>query len=122
MRWRPPYAESSPSPASPPASRATRARKPSDSRGMPFFHSGRPYCTKSRTGKLRLMRDALLRRYHDLPPVLRSAAATLRGGYLRAWRYSPETERLRDEALAREHWSAEQWRAWREERLAFVLH
>lgn len=68
------------------------------------------------------MRDALLQRYHALPPALRSAAATLRGGYLRAWRYSAETERLRDEALEREQWSAERWRVWQEERLAFVLH
>lgn len=68
------------------------------------------------------MPSGLLHYYHRLPPTLRSAVATVRGGYLRAWRYGGETDRLRDEALAREQWSAEQWMGWREERLAFVLH
>lgn len=68
------------------------------------------------------MRDALLKRYHQLPAPLRSAAATLRGSYLRVWRYSSGTERLCEEAHVREQWSAGQWRAWQEERLAFMLH
>jgi phenylacetate-CoA ligase len=68
------------------------------------------------------MRDGVLSRYHRLPPTLRSVVATLRGGYLRAWRYGPETERLVEEAFDREHWSAQRWRAWQEEKLAFVLH
>jgi len=68
------------------------------------------------------MRDALLRRYHALPPSLRTAVATLRGGYLRAWRYGPSADRLCDEALDRDRWTSARWRAWQEERLAVVLH
>lgn len=68
------------------------------------------------------MRKAVLSGYHRLPPALRSAMATLRGGYLRASRYGPETEQLVEEALSRETWSPEKWRDWQEERLAFVLH
>ena len=67
------------------------------------------------------MREMLIRGYHALPPRLRSVAATLRGFQLRSWRYGPESDRLRDEALAREHWSSAEWTRWREERLAFVL-
>jgi len=65
--------------------------------------------------------DVLLRLYHRLPAPARSAAATLRGFYLRVWRYSADSERLIEEALAREHWTPERWRAWREERLAAQL-
>jgi phenylacetate-CoA ligase len=68
------------------------------------------------------MSDTLLKRYHELPPLLRSVAATARGAYLRAWRYGPRTEQLRDEALAREHWTPQEWRKWREDRLAYLLH
>lgn len=68
------------------------------------------------------MRDTLLRRYHALPPVLRSVAASARGGYLRAWRYGPGARRLRDDALERDRWSPARWHAWQEERLAVVLH
>jgi len=46
----------------------------------------------------------------------------MRGLYLRAWRYGPETDRLVEEAQERERWSPAQWTAWREERLGFVLH
>lgn len=67
------------------------------------------------------MRETLLRGYHALPTVLRSVAASLRGVHLRACRYGPESDRLRDEALAREHWSSTEWTRWREDRLAFVL-
>ena len=64
----------------------------------------------------------LLTLYHHLPPPARSLAASLRGYYLRSWRYGPETERLVEEALERERWSAEQWKRWQEQRLAYVLH
>lgn len=60
--------------------------------------------------------------YHRLPARGRSIAASLRGLYLNSWRYGPETERLVEEALERECWSAERWRSWQEERLAYVLH
>ena len=67
------------------------------------------------------MRPGVLRAYQSLPAGLRSLAATVRGHRLNAWRYGPETERLVAEALEREHWPAERWRAWRDQRLAQVL-
>lgn len=66
--------------------------------------------------------DLALKLYSALPHPLRSLAATLRGAHLKSWRYGPETDRLVAEATEREHWSAERWKAWKEERLAFVLH
>jgi phenylacetate-CoA ligase len=60
--------------------------------------------------------------YHRLPYPLRVVAASGRGLYLRWWRYGRETERLVEEALEREAWGAERWRAWQEERLAYLLH
>lgn len=68
------------------------------------------------------MNDTLVKLYNHFPAPLRSVAASLRGLYLRGWRYGPETERLVEEALGRESWSLKQWRAWQEERLAYVLH
>jgi len=68
------------------------------------------------------MTQLLRRIYQHLPASSRSAAATMRGVYLRSWRYGRDTERLVDAALGREHWSARQWKDWQEERLAFVLH
>lgn len=67
------------------------------------------------------MKGALLKAYHSLPAPLRSVAASMRGFYLRSWRYGSETGRLVEEALGRENWSMRQWKAWREERLAYVL-
>ena len=63
-----------------------------------------------------------LKVYHQLPYPAKVLAASARGRRLERWRYGPETERLVEEALARDTWTAEQWRSWREERLAFVLH
>lgn len=68
------------------------------------------------------MNEGLVRIYHHLPPGLRSAAATLRGWYLRSWRYGPKTEALVAQALEREQWSQARWQAWREDRLARILH
>lgn len=68
------------------------------------------------------MSDRLLRLYHRLPSPLRSVAATLRGRYLKSWRYGPETERLIAEALERERWPSSTWQTWRHARLAQVLH
>ncbi len=67
------------------------------------------------------MSDAALWLYHRLPAPARSAAASLRGYYLRRWRYGPETDRLIAEALDREHWTAAQWSRFGEERLVYVL-
>src|SRR5688572_25966426 len=68
------------------------------------------------------MKDIMLRAYHHLPGSLRSVAASIRGLYLRSWRYGSETDRLVEEALERESWSPHQWKTWQEERLAYVLH
>jgi phenylacetate-CoA ligase len=63
-----------------------------------------------------------LQLYHRLPAPARSLAATLHGWYLRWSRYGRDTPRLIEEAREREYWSAEQWDAWRQERLSHVLH
>lgn len=68
------------------------------------------------------MNNTLVKLYNYSPASLRSIAASLRGYYLRSWRYGPETERLVEEALDRERWSPHQWKGWQEERLAYVLH
>ena len=68
------------------------------------------------------MNRHLLRLYHLLPARARSTAATLRGWYLKRWRYGVESEQLIEEALARDAWTAPQWAKWREERIAYVLH
>ena len=68
------------------------------------------------------MTDLMMKLYDRLPTPARSAAATLRGLYLRWWRYGAGSERLVREARQRDYWSTAQWTAWREERLAFILH
>jgi phenylacetate-CoA ligase len=67
------------------------------------------------------MRDHVLALYHWLPAPARTVAATLRGSYLRRWRYGPASEHLVQHALERDRWNALEWNAWREERLAYVL-
>jgi len=59
--------------------------------------------------------------YHRLPASARSLGATLYGWRLRWWRYGKNSERLAAAALERDRWSAAQWAAWRDERLAFIL-
>lgn len=68
------------------------------------------------------MNNTLLKLYNSSPASLRSVAASLRGFYLRSWRYGSETERLVEEARERETWSAQQWKVWQQERLSHVLH
>jgi phenylacetate-CoA ligase len=68
------------------------------------------------------MNAKLLRIYHRLPARARSAAATLRGWYLKRWRYGAESDQLIEEALTRDAWTTAQWTKWREERIAYVLH
>lgn len=67
------------------------------------------------------MSGPLLRIYHAFPGSFRSIPATVRGYYLRWWRYGPETDDLVQESIEREQWSAQQWRNWQEERLFMVL-
>lgn len=64
----------------------------------------------------------MLRLYHRLPAPARTLASSLRGFYLRHWRYGPETEKLVQEALERDRWSQDMWRSWQDERLAYILH
>jgi phenylacetate-CoA ligase len=68
------------------------------------------------------MTDWKLRLYHSTPPLLRTLIASVRGYYLRTWRYGHETEALIEEYLEHETWSADQREKWQEEKLAFVLH
>jgi phenylacetate-CoA ligase len=68
------------------------------------------------------MGSRLLSLYHRLPSPARSVAATLRGWYLQWWRYGSDSTRLIDAALERDHWTAAQWAAWREQRLGLMLH
>jgi phenylacetate-CoA ligase len=68
------------------------------------------------------MSDRLLKIYHRLPAPARSLAASLRGLYLRSWRYGVESEELIAAASEREHWSTERWQRWQAEQLNYVLH
>ncbi|HLG98202.1 MAG TPA: AMP-binding protein [Bryobacteraceae bacterium] len=68
------------------------------------------------------MNRLLLRAYHALPYPIRCAAAGWYGRYLNRWRYDARTERLIEEALEREQWTASQWGRWREEKLGLMLH
>ena len=60
--------------------------------------------------------------YDRLPPRLQDAAASVRGRQLARTRYGPETQRLVEEAHAREAWTADEWETWRCARLELVLH
>lgn len=64
----------------------------------------------------------MLQLYHSLPAPARNMAATLRGYYLRSWRYGDDTDALADAALERERWPLERWQQYQTERLAYVLH
>lgn len=59
--------------------------------------------------------------YRRFPISVRRIAANMRGCYLRAWRYGPESERLIAEALEREAWPAETWKTWQENKLGMIL-
>ncbi len=60
--------------------------------------------------------------YHAFPYLLKVLAASTWGYYLHWWRYGNGTSRLIEEALDRESWNPEQWKAWQDERLEFILH
>lgn len=63
-----------------------------------------------------------LKLYHQSPYFFRTVAASLRGYYLRSWRYNTKAELLVDEYLSRENWGSEQWQTWQDEKTSFVLH
>ncbi len=60
--------------------------------------------------------------YNQMPAWSRSFAASLRGYYLRRKRYDTQTEKLVETILERDYRTENEWRKWREERLAFILH
>lgn len=62
-----------------------------------------------------------LKVYHRLPYPAKVVAAGARGRYLSRWRYGADVAAQVEEILARDTWTAAQWRAWTEERQAFVL-
>ncbi len=64
----------------------------------------------------------LLDLYHRLPYRGRCLAASLRGLYLRRWRYNADTEGLREQALERDGWDAGAWRDFSAEALDALLH
>ena len=68
------------------------------------------------------MSDYLMQIYHRMPGPARSLAASLKGLHLRRWRYGAMTDEIVAAALERERWSEAQLKAWREERLARLLH
>lgn len=59
--------------------------------------------------------------YHRAPYPARVAAASARGLILRRRRYDRTTDRLADDALARDRWSPAQWAAWQGRELERLL-
>ena len=64
----------------------------------------------------------LLDLYHRLPYRGRCLAASLRGLYLKRWRYNADTAGLRDQALVRDGWDAGAWRDSQAQALDALLH
>ncbi len=65
---------------------------------------------------------SLVGAYHRLPAPARDAVSSIRGLVLRSWRYGRETDVLVEQALERDGWPEAAWTAYREERLAGLLH
>jgi phenylacetate-CoA ligase len=65
--------------------------------------------------------ELALRLYHRMPPPARSLVAGMRGLYLRASRYGPDSARIMAEALERDRWPEARLKAYQDERLAVVL-
>lgn len=59
--------------------------------------------------------------YDNSPYPIRVMAASLRGAYFRFWRYGWKNEKLIEEILTRDFWSAEQWQTWQENQLERLL-
>lgn len=60
--------------------------------------------------------------YNHLPYFLRVTGVNVYGYYLNWLRYGGNTQRLVEEALERETWSSQRWKAWQENRLAYILN
>jgi phenylacetate-CoA ligase len=67
------------------------------------------------------MSKLLLSVYHALPAPVQPVIASLRGAYLRRWRYGPKTDQLVREALERDFWSPRQWHDWQRRELGQLL-
>jgi phenylacetate-CoA ligase len=67
------------------------------------------------------MREKLINAYHRLPPVARNWVASARGYRLRNWRYGPDTDAMKGEAVERETWTLGQWQEWQKPRLTRLL-
>jgi phenylacetate-CoA ligase len=67
------------------------------------------------------LNSQLLALYHCLPAGARSTVATLRGWYLKRWRFGAESAQLIAETQERDGWTATQWSAWRQRRLGYIL-
>ena len=67
------------------------------------------------------MNSLAQRLYWSMPATLRDLAAGVRGARLTRQRYGPETDRLMADALEREHWTEERWKAWCQVRLSALL-
>jgi phenylacetate-CoA ligase len=65
---------------------------------------------------------SVLATYHRLPAPARDVVSSLRGLALRSWRYGRETDALVERALERDAWSESEWKRYREEKLARLLH
>lgn len=59
--------------------------------------------------------------YIALPHPLKNLAASAWGCYLRWWRYSSKTEAIVQQTLERDHWSARDWKDYREVTLEYLL-
>lgn len=66
--------------------------------------------------------SALAAIYQHLPAPLRSVAATMWGYHLRSWRRGPTSDRIIEEALDRDTWTASRWANWQAERRTRILH
>ncbi|MGC8667531.1 MAG: phenylacetate--CoA ligase family protein [Chthonomonadales bacterium] len=67
------------------------------------------------------MANVLLSLYHRMPPVAKSWVASWRGRQLWSLRYGADTDAIVKAALDRESWSPQEWRAYQEERLRYML-
>lgn len=63
-----------------------------------------------------------LKLYHHLPSPTRTIAASMRGYYLRWWRYDGQTDAMVEAALERDYWTDKEWKEWTERRLSYILH
>lgn len=64
----------------------------------------------------------LLSLYNALPYSIKVIAVSLWGLHLNNIRYAKDVDEMVEQALARENWSANQWKNWQENQLSLILH